>query len=143
MNKTLPDIYAFLLERTARVMKQYSKRRFTEMKAGITIAQWPILKSLSENGPSPQRELARNTFKDEPTVTRIIDLLSKNGFVERLADPTDRRRFLVRLTPKGKKKVKDILPEIVAIRNDGWKGLTQKDFNDLKRILGKIEQNFS
>ena len=143
MNKNLPDIYAFLLERTARVMKQYSKRRFTDINAGITIAQWPILKWLSENGSSSQRDVAKGTFKDNPTITRIIDILSNNGFLERLPDPNDRRRFLIQLTTKGKKKVKDMLPEVIAIRKEGWKDLDQKDFNDLKRILGKIEQNFS
>lgn len=143
MDKELPDIYAFLIDRTARLMKQYSKKRFAEIKAGITIEQWPLLKWLSENRPISQRELAEATLKDGPTITRILDLLANKELIERLSDPTDRRRFLVRLTTKGKKKVAKLMPEVEAQRATGWQGLNDKDYADLKRILGKIEQNFT
>lgn len=143
MNKDLPEIYSFLLDRTVRVMKQHTKRKLREVGADITIEQFAVLKRLDEVGDVSQKELAEASIKDAPTVTRIIDLLCKKGYTERQMDPNDRRVFIISLTKKGQKKIAELLPMVVELRELGWKGLTQKDLKELKRILGKVEANFS
>jgi DNA-binding MarR family transcriptional regulator len=135
--------YSFLLDKTARRVKQYAKQRFRELGWTITIDQWAVLKQLYDKGEVNQRELATNTFKDHPTMTRIIDLLKDKGLIERKPHPGDRRSFIVALTVEGKTMVEECLPEVQKIRMKAWDNLSEKDFREFKRILESIYENLS
>jgi DNA-binding MarR family transcriptional regulator len=69
--------YSYLLDRTARKVKQYAQRRFNAANYDITVDQWLIIKNLNNNNDLNQSQLAEITGKDHPTLTRIIDLLCK------------------------------------------------------------------
>lgn len=133
--------YSFLLDRTARKVKQYAQQQFKLGDFDVTVDQWLVMKNLSENGPMSQTELAGLVFKDHPTLTRIIDLLSKKGYVERVPHPQDRRSFQLHLTDSGVSKVTALRPQILEIREKAWENLNQTDFDEFKRILNTIYQN--
>ncbi|MBT0811912.1 MarR family transcriptional regulator [Litoribacter ruber] len=133
--------YSFLLDRTARRVKQYAQQKFKNGNFDVTVDQWLVIKNLSENGVLSQTELAQLVFKDHPTLTRIIDILCKKGYVERLPHPNDRRSFQLLLTEDGKTKVSELRPQIVSIREKAWENLDEKDFQEFKRILNTIYEN--
>ncbi|MDX5479643.1 MarR family winged helix-turn-helix transcriptional regulator [Fontibacter flavus] len=133
--------YSFLLDRTARRVKQYAQRKFKLGDFDLTVDQWIVMKNLSENELLSQSELAQMVFKDQPTLTRIIDILSKKGYVERIPHPQDRRSFQIILTESGNTKVKELKPKISAIREKAWENLNDKDFEEFKRILNTIYNN--
>ncbi|EON79400.1 Transcriptional regulator, MarR family [Lunatimonas lonarensis] len=133
--------YSFLLDRTARRVKQYAQRKFKQQAFDVTVDQWLVLKNLSEGEALSQSELAQLVFKDQPTLTRIIDLLCKKGYVERQPHPLDRRSFLLLLTQAGREKVGELKPQVSSIREEAWKNLNQEDFNEFKRILDTIYSN--
>jgi DNA-binding MarR family transcriptional regulator len=141
MTQELFARYSFLLDRTARKVKQYAQQQFKTGEFDVTVDQWLVLKNLSENELLSQTELANLVFKDHPTLTRIIDLLCKKGYVERVPHPQDRRSFQLHLTAAGLAKVKDLRPKILEIREKAWENLTGKDFEEFKRILDTIYQN--
>jgi DNA-binding MarR family transcriptional regulator len=133
--------YSFLLDRTARRVKQYAQRKFKLAEFDITVDQWLVMKNLSENELLSQSELAQLVFKDMPTLTRIIDILNKKGYVERQPHPQDRRSFQLVLTNEGISKVKELKPQISSIREKAWENLNEKDFEEFKRILNTIYTN--
>ena len=133
--------YSFLLDRTARKVKQYAQQQFKLGDFDVTVDQWLVMKNLSENGPLSQTELAGLVFKDHPTLTRIIDLLSKKRYVERVPHPQDRRSFQLHLTETGVSKVTALRPQILEIREKAWENLNQTDFDEFKRILNTIYQH--
>jgi DNA-binding MarR family transcriptional regulator len=141
MNEESYNAYSFLLDRTARRVKQYAQQKFKELNLQITVDQWLLLKHLYENEKMKQNELADILFKDNPTLTRIIDLLCEKGLTIRTIHPTDRRSFHVELTREGKKKVEQIKPKIRHIRLKAWEGLSNRDFNHFKKVLNTIYQN--
>ena len=141
MNEDLYNAYSFLLDRTARRVKQYAQQKFNELDLNITVDQWLLLKHLYENESMKQNELAEVLFKDNPTLTRIIDLLCDKGLAMRKTHPTDRRSFNVELTKEGKKKVELIKPKIKAIRLKAWEGLSERDFTHFKKVLNTIYHN--
>lgn len=141
MNDDAYSSYSFLLDRTARKVKQYAQQRFKEKGFNITVDQWLVLKHLSEHEEMKQNELAELIFKDNPTVTRIIDLLCQKGLTERKLHPSDRRSFIVSLTKAGTKKVEQLKPRIKDIRLKAWEGLTERDFNQFKKVLNSIYKN--
>ena len=135
------DSYSHLLDRTARRVKQYAQQKFSAENFNITVDQWLILKNLDNDRYLKQTELAELTGKDTPTLTRIIDLLCKKGFTERVIHKTDRRSFTVHLTEYGKQLLNKLSPKVDDIRMKAWEGLSEADYEDLKKILNKIYQN--
>lgn len=135
--------YSFLLDRTSKKVKQYAQQRFKAENFDITIDQWIILKNLTENNDQNQSQLALLIGKDNPTLTRILDLLVKKGLVERKLSDGDRRSFIIHLTDLGVKKQNDWAPKVNEIRMKAWENLTDQDYKDLTRILNTIYQSLS
>lgn len=133
--------YSYILDRTARKVKQYAQRRFNAENYDITVDQWLIIKNLNSSNDMNQSQLAEITGKDHPTLTRIIDLLCKKGLTERRIHPTDRRCFTIHLSALGKQKVAEWNPKMAEIRMKAWENLTEDDYKNLKRILDTIYNN--
>src|SRR5690606_7612649 len=128
MATELFSTYSYLLDRTARKVKQYAQRSFNAQNYDITVDQWIILKHLKQHNDLNQSQLAEITGKDNPTLTRIIDLLCKKELTERRQHPTDRRCFTVHLTKQGDKKVEEWSPKMAEIRMKAWENLTEDDY---------------
>ena len=137
------EISGFVIERTAKRMKQSFKSILNDKKAGITVDQWVILQELKKEDGLSQFEIAVRTFKDAPTVTRIIDLLCKKQLLERIPDQEDRRKFNIFLTKAGKAKIAEILPMVESFRTLAWQGLSDKEINQLKNTLNTIFKNLT
>ena len=135
------EIPGFIIERTSKRMRQSFKSVLKKMEAGITIDQWAILYELEKEDGLSQYELADRTFKDAPTVTRIIDKLSDKDLVNRLPDPEDRRRFSIFLTNGGKRKIDEIIPVARSFRKKVWNGLDEKTVGFLIKTLNKVFDN--
>ncbi|MXO65865.1 MarR family transcriptional regulator [Altericroceibacterium endophyticum] len=58
---------------------------------------------------SPQVEIARRMRIEGPTLTRLLDSLQNEGFIERLPDPKDKRNRLLGLTPAGTAALEEML----------------------------------
>jgi len=141
MTQELFARYSFLLDRTARKVKQYAQQQFKQAGFDVTVDQWLVLKNLAENPQMSQTELANLVFKDHPTLTRIIDLLYKKGLVLRVQHPQDRRSFQLHLTEAGVEKVAELRPKVLEIREKAWENLTEVDFLEFKRVLNTIYKN--
>lgn len=133
----------FFIDRTYKVVRQDLLNRFKENGLDITPEQWVILSRISAEGDMYQTDLAHRSFRDKPTVSRIVDLLAKKGLVKRVQDKTDARRFLITLTPKGKEKVESAYPSVAASREKGWTNLTEEEYTTLVSLLDKVFENYS
>ena len=137
------EVSGFIIERTAKRMKQSFKKILNENSAGITVDQWVILQELEKENGLSQFEIAARTFKDAPTVTRIIDLLCDKKLLKRQSDPEDRRKFNIFLTDLGKSKILEVLPMVESFRADAWSGLSDQEINQLRDILNTIFKNLT
>jgi DNA-binding MarR family transcriptional regulator len=131
----------FVIERTAKRMKQACQHYLHEAGIDLTVDQWVLLHELSKADGEGQNELARKTFKDAPTVTRIIDLLCKKGLTRRKVAPDDRRKFNVFLTETGKSTIAETIPVIQQFRRQAYANLSSEELDTLNDILDKIFEN--
>src|SRR5215213_7386102 len=83
------------IARTARRLRQQAG---TDLSAALTSA----LATVERHGPLTPSELASVEHVKRPTATRIVARLEAQQLVERTPDPTDRRSFLVEITPAGR-----------------------------------------
>ncbi len=137
------DRYSFILDQTAKKVKQFAQSSFAEKGFDITVDQWTILKALYETDQLSQKELAKRCGKDQPTLTRIVDILLKKNLAERITDETDRRSLYLHLTEEGKLKVASLTPIVTEIRMKAWENLADEDFEDFTRILNTIYNNLN
>nr|WP_255636287.1 MarR family transcriptional regulator [Azospirillum sp. 412522] len=87
-----------VLADTARMIRVRFDQRARHL--GLTRAQWSVIATLARNEGIKQAALA-DLLEIEPiTLCRQIDRMEEGGWIERHADPTDRRARLPHLTPK-------------------------------------------
>ena len=134
--------FGALIDRTLRVIKQQFLQVFKELNLDVTTEQWVLIDFLSQNDGVSQTELANGSFKNAPTISRIIDLLRKKGLVVKEQSSKDKRQYLVFLTDNGKSLHKKAYPKVQEFRKKGWEGLSYKDFESLEKIMNKIFHNF-
>ena len=90
-----------------------------------------------------QTDLANMSFRDKPTVSRIVDLLAKKNLVERVKDKGDGRKYHVRITTKGKNAILKATPVVEESRKLGWTNLSEEEYETLISTLDKIFTNYS
>jgi DNA-binding MarR family transcriptional regulator len=106
---------------------------------GLTIAKWKVLSIIGYFNQLSATELGRYTSLELDKVTRTVDHLVRQGFVDRRQDPADRRRVILSLTAKGK-RVNDSI-EVVrkAIEVDLLCVLDSSQLASFYAILDKLD----
>lgn len=135
--------YFFKIDTTIKKVRYVFQKRLDEAGMDLTVDQWVLLDHVFHYPAISQNVLAEMTAKDNPTVTRILDLLVKKGLVERKMSEEDRRRFNIFLTEAGEMKFHAAFPVVAEVRRMGWANLSDNDFDDLVRILDTIYLNIT
>jgi DNA-binding MarR family transcriptional regulator len=112
---------------------------FTEnMTSELTPPQFSVVAKLLEVGPTSQNYLGRLVAFDQATIKGIVDRLSARGIVELCADPSDRRRRAVALTPKGQKLAEKSIQMAKEITEQTVAPLSGSERQILVRLLKKL-----
>jgi len=135
-------IFGTFIDRNMKIIRHNYLKVFKEIGVDITTEQWVIMDCLYEENGLSQTELATGSFKNAPTVSRIIDLLCKKELTERLRFDNDRRRYKIFLTDKGKETYEKAFPYVVELREKGWQGLSDSDYKTFLRIMNQISLNY-
>ena len=89
-------------------------------------------------GPLPAGEVGSRMHITSGTVTTVLDTLERNGYVIRLADPTDRRRVLVEVTPAAGPVLDAVLPEIQQVASAVMSGFGDEELDALLATLTAV-----
>ncbi len=133
----------YKLERAIKAYRQFAQREIRIAGFQITIDQWLILKTLLENPGIGQHDVADKVFKDKSSVTRIIDMMVKDGYLERETDPSDRRRTTLNVTEAGGDIVAEINAVIAANRKWALQGTEEAEIWIVTEFLELITKNCS
>ena len=87
--------------------------------------------------------LAKKLGVTRATMTGLLNGLKTGSFIERLADPRDRRRIGVRLTPEGRQVLEKLLPEYYRIMARLTAGLGENERQTMLSLLAKINQKLN
>jgi MarR family transcriptional regulator, transcriptional regulator for hemolysin len=144
MNKKkdkLEDVIYYMIEQTDRKSKAHSTQAFQQAGIDITVEQWVLLKLIEQNPEISQNELAEKATKDAASITRMLDILQKKDFVQRLAAPDDRRKYLLALTAEGRALIDQHMDLVIGLRKKGVKGFSKQELELLKEMLLRIQTN--
>lgn len=137
----LNNIIFYNIDHSIRLYRMYAQKKLREHGFKITIDQWLVIKCILENPTITQHELSELVFKDNASVTRIIDLLVKANYLEKEINPEDRRKFILHVTQKGEEIIKNVQEIVLQNRNKALKGIDAKELEIADAVLRKIITN--
>jgi DNA-binding MarR family transcriptional regulator len=120
-----------------RVVRSRLRERF-----GTTLPRFDLMAQLARHRDGlKMNELSRLLMVTGGNVTAIVDQLEKEGLVERLDEPADRRAFRIRLTRAGEKTFAEMARE-----HEEWvvgllSGLSRREQDELLRLLAKAKEH--
>lgn len=136
MARSFTDDY--LLYLLARASEVVSREFHDSLRPdGISVPYWRVLATLSDRDGMTIGELADIVLMQQPTLTKVIDRMMRDGLVTREHDSDDRRRVLVRISSVGRKKVGNLLARARQHEQsvlDGYDG----DAERLKDVLRSL-----
>ncbi|MGA8278161.1 MAG: MarR family transcriptional regulator [Rhodanobacteraceae bacterium] len=133
--------FGYLLNDVTREFRKHFDRRATRFE--LTRAQWRALKVIDHQQGLSQKALAETLEMEPIPIGRVLDRLADAGFVERRADPRDRRCWRLYLTDKAHAVVDDM--EVIArgLRVEALDGIEHEDFDAFLRVLARIKSNLA
>lgn len=137
----LNSIIFYNIDKAIRAYRNFAQRQLKLHGFAITIDQWLIIKAILENPEITQNEIGNLVFKDNASVTRIIDLLVKSEYVIRTIHAKDRRKTNLEVTESGLKIIKDVQKVVENNRKTALHGISEEELQIMNNALLKISDN--
>ncbi|AUP80005.1 MarR family winged helix-turn-helix transcriptional regulator [Flavivirga eckloniae] len=142
MTIALPSETIFhVIESTIKEYRRFAQKNISAKIKGITIDQGMVLIFLKEHPEFTQKEIAKLVFKDNASMTRIINTMVQKNYLKRSMNDEDRRRSKIEITTKGEEILKTLPPIIHHNRSSSLQGITKNELKQLETILNKIKNN--
>jgi MarR family transcriptional regulator for hemolysin len=131
-----------LLRRLTRLGNAWRREVDQDLKRfGLTDASWrPILALGNLQAPVRQGDLLRILDMDPASLARLLEVLERDGLVERIEDPDDRRFKLVRITPPGQAIHREVAAVALAVGDRVLAGVSPAQLGICHDVLDQIEQ---
>ena len=127
------------LKIAARVMS-HLQERWAE-KHGLSEGRLGVLFRLYRCGPIPLGDLATDLGSTPRNITGLVDHLERDGLVERVPDPEDRRSVHAHLTEAGRTRIESIWQEGLAHQSELAGGMNKEDLAQLRHLCLQLAEN--
>lgn len=131
----------YTIEQAIKEYRKIAQRNISKIVKDITIDQCLVLIILNKDAKISQNELASLIFKDNASITRMIELMVQKEYLIRTIHQEDRRKFNLEITKKGMKTIELIEPIVQLNRQTALKGLSLEEIVLLDKTLNKIIMN--
>jgi MarR family transcriptional regulator, transcriptional regulator for hemolysin len=131
--------FAYPLLDVTRLLRKHFDRRAEPL--GLTRAQWRAIKIIHRHPAISQKALAELLEMEPIPVGRVVDRLQQAGFVERRADPADRRVWRLHTRAKALGVLDDM--EVIAsgLRDETLAGISDAELAACLGVLERMKQN--
>lgn len=110
---------------------------------GFYAGQDQIMISLNQEDGQTPGQLAMRLGVRPPTITKTINRLQTQGFLEKRASDQDARQAHIFLTESGRETIKAIEKSLRKTEKQALRGLDKKEQKTLSKLLGRVEANLS
>ncbi len=129
------------VQQTARAARTALAARL--LANGLYAGQDQILLALADSAGLTPGALAQALGVRPPTITKTINRLQAQGFLEKSASETDGRQAVIRLTEKGESAIEAVRKSVRRTEKRALKGLDKKELKSLTKALFRIEANLA
>ena len=106
--------------------------------AGLTSIEWRVLATLHDGEPLTISQLAQEVLSKQPTMTKLVQRMAQQRWVNLQADAADQRRTLVAATALGKRLVKPLVEQARLHEARMLRSLGATEKAALRRLLEKL-----
>ena len=107
-------------------------------KYGLTNPQFAVLEALYHKGDLFVGELQEKILSTSGTIPVIIKNLEKDGYLEKINDEVDKRRFIIHITEEGIKLMDIVYPEIEEIIISMMRVWNKEDQDEILKYMKKF-----
>jgi DNA-binding MarR family transcriptional regulator len=140
---TKRELYSFITGKASTAIARRLQKNFKQAGIEITLEQWSVLYHLWKEDGMSQQQLCDATFRDKPSITRLVDNLEKLQLVKRMASKTDRRINKICLTPESLKLQVQSMEVANKTLNEALEGVSAENIEIAKDVLQKVYDNLS
>lgn len=137
------ELYSFITGMASTALARRLQKNFKQSGIEITIEQWSVLYHLWKEDGLSQQELCIRSFRDKPSITRLVDNLEKLKLVKRVASKQDRRINLVYLTEAAQKLQQETMDMANQTLNEALEGVSKEDIEMCKGVLQQVYDNLT
>ncbi|SEO15555.1 transcriptional regulator, MarR family [Flavobacterium sp. CF108] len=131
----------YTIEQAIKEYRKICQKNIEKVVSDITVDQCLVLIILNENAKISQIEIARLIFKDNASITRIIELMVKKDYLTRETNEIDKRKSKLVITEKGRETIVLLTPVFNLNRKTALDGLSLDEIELLDKLLHKIISN--
>jgi DNA-binding MarR family transcriptional regulator len=135
------ELYSFVTGKASTAIARRLQKKFNTAGLNLTIEQWSVLYHLWKEDGISQQELCNATFRDKPSITRLVDNLEKLQLVKRVASENDRRINKIHLTKQAVKLQEQTMELAEETLNDALSGVPANQINLCKEVLQRVYDN--
>ena len=106
--------------------------------SGLRSYHYRLLAALDEWGPASQADLGRSTGIDRSDVTAALAELESRNLIERTADPQNKRRNIVTLTPEGAGQLRHLDTVVDTIQDELLAPLTAAQRRQFTTLISRL-----
>lgn len=110
-------------------------------RENITYRQWEVLAWLSFSGSQTQSELSERIGIEAPTLAGVISRMERDGWLERIHCPNDRRKKYIQATPKAEAVWNRMVACCHEVRERATRGIPPEHLEILKSTCESIRVN--
>ncbi|MFQ5982073.1 MAG: MarR family winged helix-turn-helix transcriptional regulator [Woeseiaceae bacterium] len=138
-DKWLQNFVPYLMYRITNQLNRRIRSRLR--KSDINITRWRVLGTLRAYGELSLGRIVELTAMEQPSVSRVVAQLEREGLAKREISTNDSRFVNVTLTPAGVKAFQAIYPTAQRHQERALSGFSKKEINTLKSFLRRIQTN--
>jgi DNA-binding MarR family transcriptional regulator len=135
------ELYSFITGKASTAIARNLQKKFSAAGLKITIEQWSVLYHLWKEDGKSQQELCRATFRDKPSITRLVDNLERQQLVKRVPSESDRRINLIYVTKQAQKLQEETMALAEATLNEALEGVPPERIDVCKEVLQIVYDN--
>ena len=135
------ELYSFITGKASIAIARRLQKKFNSSGLNITIEQWSVLYHLWKEDGKSQQELCNATFRDKPSITRLVDNLEKLNLVKRVASENDRRINRIYLTKQAQKLQDETMELAESTLNEALTGVPSDKIDVCKEVLQIVYNN--
>jgi len=135
------ELYSFITGKASTAIARRLQKKFNASAMNLTIEQWSVLYHLWKQDGISQQELCNATFRDKPSITRLVDNLEKLNLVKRVASENDRRINKIFLTKQAQKLQEQTMELAEETLNEALSTVPPEKIEVCKEVLQIVYDN--
>ncbi len=135
------ELYSFVTGKASTAIARRLQKKFNNAGLNITIEQWSVLYHLWKEDGLSQQQLCNATFRDKPSITRLVDNLEKLNLVKRVPSDSDRRINLIYLTKNAQKLEEETMQIADEILSEALQTVSPEKIEVCKEVLQIVYDN--